>query len=399
VVSTGFGGVASSADGCAFTPWLPSEQPFIADIRVRAGQSSSVVALEASADGASFVNRLWESTDDAATWQQLGAPFAATEQATSHAMDSDGDVFVGTSGPAGAALLRFDAKASPIDRVPLTEDAGARPRVVGVSGSGAAARVYVVLDYEQVEGLTTHGDVALLSVDGGSSFSPLLTSIGDLPAMALSADGKRLALGGEEDGIQLLDAADAATAEAPLVKVSELEAHALAWDGDGRLYAAGHEAEDGFAVGVSVDGGRTFESLFALCQVQGPLACAADTSVGAQCLATGETGWDVRKEVADSHACDTAQAGAANGASTPPDAEGTPVTAAPGSSAVSSSGAGDAGGCNLGGVSGSAAPAALLVLLVPLLRRCRSSGAEKRPRRDRPGRNLRTQRRRACSRL
>src|SRR6478609_1945664 len=71
VVSTGFGGVASSADGCAFTPWLPSEQPFIADIRVRAGQSSSVVALEASADGASFVNRLWESTDDAATWQQL----------------------------------------------------------------------------------------------------------------------------------------------------------------------------------------------------------------------------------------------------------------------------------------------------------------------------------------
>src|SRR5688572_1565496 len=29
VVSTGFGGVSVSADGCGWSPWLPSEQPFV----------------------------------------------------------------------------------------------------------------------------------------------------------------------------------------------------------------------------------------------------------------------------------------------------------------------------------------------------------------------------------
>jgi hypothetical protein len=312
VVSTGFGGVASSGDGCSFTAWLPSMQPFVADVRARVGARSTVLALEASADGAAFVNRLWESTDDAITWQPLGASFAADEQAVSFALGADGAVYVGTTGTAGAALLRFDATVTSSQRVVLTGDAGARPRVVGVSGSGRAARVYLVLDYEQIEGLTSAGDVALFSVDGGDSFSPLLASAGDLPAAALSLDGKKLALGGEDEGIQLLDGADQASKDAAPVKVSALEAHALAWDTAGNLYAAGHEADDGFSVGISGDDGRTFRPLFALCQVHGPLDCPAESSVGGQCLATGETGWDVRKEVADSHACDTAQAGAAS---------------------------------------------------------------------------------------
>ena len=33
------------------------------------------------------------------------------------------------------------------------------------------------------------------------------------------------------------------------------------------------------------------------------MACAADTSVGSECKSSGETGWDVRKEIAASDAC------------------------------------------------------------------------------------------------
>src|SRR5688500_14694194 len=33
VVSTGFGGLAVSPDGCGWSPWLPSAQPFMADVR------------------------------------------------------------------------------------------------------------------------------------------------------------------------------------------------------------------------------------------------------------------------------------------------------------------------------------------------------------------------------
>lgn len=364
VISTGFGGVASSSDGCSFAGWLPSERPFIADVRVRAGEPGSVLALETRSEGASFVNQLWESSDDAATWQPLGAPFADEETATSFALADDGTIFAGTTDSAGAALWRLDPNASRAQRVSLTDDAGVVPRVIGASGSGDTARVYVVLDYEQVEGLTTHGDLALLSSDGGGAFTPLLASAGDLAAAALSADGKTLALGGESDGIQLLANADIATGDAKPVKISDLEAHALAWDASGRLYVAGHEAEDGFSVGVSADGGHTFQRFFALCQVQGPLECPAESSVGGLCLASGETGWDVRKEVADSHACDDGQAGSA-GATNDSSVAGEPTVNA-------SSPTARGGGCSIAPLSagqGTSSLGLLLAYLIGQLRR------------------------------
>jgi hypothetical protein len=362
VVSTGFGGVASSADGCSFAAWLPSERPFIADIRVRPGQPHSVLALETRSEDASFVNQLWESTDDAATWERLGAPFAEEEKATSFALAADETIFAGTTDSAGAALWRLDKKASRASRVSLTDDAGVIPRVIGVSGSGDTARVYVVLDYEQVEGLTTRGDLALLSADGGNEFSPMLASAGDLAAAALSADGKTLALGGEVDGIQLLADADVASDDTKPVKVSELEAHALAWDANGRLYVAGHETEDGFSVGVSADGGHTFERFFALCQVQGPLECPAESSVGGLCFASGETGWDVRKEVADSHACDGAQPGGAGAGNDPAAVDEPPTNTATPTAR---------GGCSVAASSAAPNAASLALLLAYFVRHWR----------------------------
>lgn len=369
VISTGFGGVASSRDGCSFSTWSPSEQPFIADVRRRAG-SGAVLALETRADEPSFVNQLWVSTDDAVTWHELGAAFADEERATSFALDADGRLFVGTTDSAGAALWRLDPTASRSERSPLTDDAGAVPRVIGVGGSGDTARVYVVLDYPQVEGLTHQGDVLLLSVDGGGSFLPLLTSGGDLSAAALSADGTALAFGGEDDGIQLLERADTATADMKPVKLSDLEAHALAWDTDGRLYVAGHETEDGFAVGVSDDGGRTFEPLFALCQVQGPRDCPADSSIGRLCLASGETGWDVRKEVADSHACEAAPTGDA-GAPNAPIPPGSAVMPGADAPAASTSSVRADGGCRFAPSPVGAATSTLGVLFAYLVGRLR----------------------------
>jgi hypothetical protein len=174
---------------------------------------------------------------------------------------------------------------------------------VGAYGDAETARVFIVLDSAQVEGLTTRPDRALLSVDSGQTFSTLLEAAGDLSSWALSSDGTKLALGGHADGIWVLQDAESAAPNAVIRRVWDHSVHALAWSAAGRLYAAAHEAIDGFSVGVSDDDGHSFRSVFALCQVQGPLACAPDTSVGAQCQSGGETGWDVRKEVADERAC------------------------------------------------------------------------------------------------
>jgi hypothetical protein len=323
VVSTGFGGVSVSEDGCGWSPWLPSEQPFVADVRVRPGGVAAVVALEGRSDGSAFVNQLWQSTDDAKSWQPLGEPLASDTQAVSLALSDDGELFVATAGPAGAELLRSTDDAVSWQRTPITSEPGATPRLVGAH----AGSVYAVVDFAQAEGITTSGDRALVSRDHGATFTTLLAAQGDLSAWSLSSDGEKLVVGGHTDGIYALSGAAQALPDASMSRVSVSSVHSLAWGPDGRLYAAGHEAVDGFSVGVSDDGGRTFAALFALCQVTGPLACPADSTVGALCSSSGETGWDVRKEVASPDACsDESSADASNTAGTPPS---DPVTSAP----------------------------------------------------------------------
>lgn len=302
VVSTGFGGLAVSADGCGWAPWLPSEQPFMADVRTQPGAATTVFALEARGDGAAFVNQLWRSSDDAKTWQALGDPFAVDALASSFAISDEQELYVGVAGPAGAELLRSADGALSWQRAPLTTEPGVTPRVIGARGAPGSARVFVVADYVQAEGITTAGDRVVLSIDGGQTFSPLLEATGDLSSWALSADGAHLAVG-SDDGIYSLSDASHASPGAVMSLVTSRGVHALAWGAQGQLYAAGHEASDGFSVGVSDDGGRTFRGVFALCQVEGPLACAADTSIGRECKSSGETGWDARKEVASSDAC------------------------------------------------------------------------------------------------
>jgi hypothetical protein len=323
VVSTGFGGVASSADGCGWSSWLPSEQPFVADLRSDPAEPATVLALEARSDGEAFVNQLWRSTDSAKSWQPLGAAFAPDTLATSFAISDQHELYVGVVGASGAELLRSADSALTWQRATVTSEPGVTPRVIGARGQPGSARVFVVADYAQADGLTTAGDRALISSDGGQTFSSLLEATGDLSSWSLSADGARLVVGGHNDGIFLLAEARTASAGAAMTLVTSRRVHALAWGAQGQLYAAGHEASDGFSVGVSADDGRTFKPVFALCQVQGPLDCSADTSVGAQCQSGGETGWDVRKEVADSDACNaagqlTSATGNGNGDGEPP---------------------------------------------------------------------------------
>jgi hypothetical protein len=297
VLSTGFGGVAISPDGCAWEPWLPSEQPFVADVRA---SGDRVVALEARAAGEAFVNQLWQSTDDGVSWSALGEPFGPDSRAVSFSLTESGEIYAASEDTSGAKLWHADAEGNGWSSASLTSEPAVTPRVVGARGTAADAHVYVVLNRARVEGSNGPGDRVVIARDGGASVETALDALGELSAWSLSSGAERLVVGGHHDGIYLLDSA---AVDPALVRVSGMSVHALAWADDGRLYAAGHEATDGFSVGVSEDSGQTFSALFALCQVSGPLACAAGTGVGDQCSSGGEMGWDVRKEVANPEAC------------------------------------------------------------------------------------------------
>jgi hypothetical protein len=233
----------------------------------------------------------------------------------SFAFSEAGALYVVSSGPAGAELLRSEDSAVSWTRTIVVPDLGVTPRVIGAREGASQPHLYVLLDYAQAAGLTTPGDRVLMSLDRGESFTSLFDAAGDLLGWSLSPDGERLAVGGHADGVQLLTNANSARAGAALTQVSTVAAHALAWGTDGQLYAAGDEAEDGFSLGVSTDEGHSFTALFALCQVNGPLACPVDTTVGALCLSSGETGWDVRREGALSTVCTPAGSAGAGGSS------------------------------------------------------------------------------------
>ena len=392
IVSTGFGGLASSSDGCDFASFLPSEQPFVADVRARRDARGSVVALEGRAGDEGFVNRLWQSNDGAATWQPLGREFASETQALSFDVSEAGELYVAAAGPGGAELWRSNDAGESWLRSTVAAEPGVQARVIGAHARDETTHLYVLVDHPQADGLTTRGDRVLVSLDRGATFAPLLEGEGDLAAWSLSADGERLAVGGHVDGLHVLLDAGSSDSASSLRQVSQRAVHALAWDAEGRLFAAGHEAIDGFSVGVSEDDGVTFTSFFALCQVDGPLECGESTSVGASCLSSGETGWDVRKEVPSSAACgDSGVGGAAvesHGPSHSPDMGEPP---APHDEAVSE----DAASCSA--APGSGRPAgALFSMLTVLLglrnRRVRHVGWVRRIRhwiRDDAGRPLR----------
>jgi MYXO-CTERM domain-containing protein len=378
VVSTGFGGLAVSADGCGWSPWLPSAQPFMADVRVRSDIHGAVVALEGRGESEGFVNQLWQSTDDAETWQPLGTAFAPDTQAVSVTVSDTGELYVGAVGPTGAELLRSEDAVS-WTRTTISSESGVTPRLIGASAGAGSARLYVLADYAQAEGLTTPGDRALISRDRGQSFTLLFEGVGDLAAWALSPDGERLAIGGHSDGLHVLTDARDAVEGTLMARVSSKPAHVLNWDAEGRLYVAGHEAIDGFSVGASSDAGETFSPLFALCQVTGPLACPEETTVGGLCRSSGETGWDVRKEVADSSACTNGTLPAGVGGSASPASGASDPTASGAGTPASASGdetSTSAASCSaapVGRGTGHAVMVLALAALPILLRRRRKS--------------------------
>ena len=107
----------------------------------------------------------------------------------------------------------------------------------------------------------------LLSRDGGIRFEEVRT-LGKLLGFALSPDGTKVAIGGPSDGLWI-----AGTDDLAFVRVSGVRVRCLMWTTDG-LWACSDDTVDGFAIGFSRDGGKTFEPRLHLADVQ-PLACAS----------------------------------------------------------------------------------------------------------------------------
>jgi hypothetical protein len=118
-----------------------------------------------------------------------------------------------------------------------------------------------------------------VSEDGANSWSLIDQSAVAMTAFALSPDGQQLAVGGTDGLTILARVAGDAGSSYTVTTTRPLPVTCLTWTAVG-LYACGDDATIGFTIGLSSDGGATFNPLLRLAELT-PASCAASTSAAA----------------------------------------------------------------------------------------------------------------------
>jgi hypothetical protein len=117
----------------------------------------------------------------------------------------------------------------------------------------------------------------LVSEDAGKTWKRVLDSASPILGFALAEDGSRVFAGARE-GVSF-----SATNPFAFTKGSSVEIQCLGLSGNA-LWACSTE-RNGFFVGVSKNGGRSFDAKLHLEEIKGPLECSPDSSVAKECTA------------------------------------------------------------------------------------------------------------------
>ncbi len=277
-------GINVSHDGCTWTPaiGIPGGR-FAVDVTVSPARPHDVLAIELSIDNGSdassggYTLHLVASTDDGATWTDVGDPLPGFLGAT---------VEVATATP---DRIYISGKVLATNQPTLARsDDGGRTFALGViAGVASDAGVFIGgvdpvdpdVVYLRISPTATAPGRVIVTRDGGATFADLVTIPGDVSGFALSPDGATLAVGGVDNGLYVgsTGAGDGSPA-ASFPMTGTVKPSCLTWVG-ARLYACAKEAVDMFSIAASDDGGAHFTPLLHLADVT-PADCPATSSAG-----------------------------------------------------------------------------------------------------------------------
>jgi hypothetical protein len=287
---------------CAFEPVLGGTGSDTAiDFSVDALDRSRVIALVSLRGDAGVVNRLYESTDAARSFAELGAslPDEVASGVTLDLAPSDPNrLYVSATGrDVGGLFVRSGDRGASWMTSELSLATDEYAYIAAVDPTNADA-IYLRTDVwvQNADGVFAANDALFYSSDGGESFRELLRMPGKLFGFALSPDGTEV-LVGYGDPVEPSRAVDpsvlgiyrAGTTEFSFEKIYDGSVSCLAWTENG-LYVCTSQAERGFALGIAPNAGfdlateNPFTPLLDLGNVRAPLDCPACTS-GANCLA------------------------------------------------------------------------------------------------------------------
>ncbi|AKT40661.1 uncharacterized protein CMC5_048170 [Chondromyces crocatus] len=275
-----FIGLSSSVNGgCDWTMNPSLRNRYVVDLAVEKFDASRVVAVASNGvDAGQFLTQLWETTDSGATWTQAGIDLPVEFLAlTLDPAPSDPErVYI--SGRYGAPDY--------LGVLQRTSDRGATWERVDIPGSDDNSLPYIgAIDpmdpdvvYVRLNRAPGDPSDALIYTDtAGDSWTTLFEGKGDMLGFALSPDGSQVAIGGPEDGLWV-----APTSTFQFEQVAEIGVKCLTWTERG-LYACADEFRDGFVVGLSENGGRSFTPVLHLDEVCGPLECDDQSGLTRNC--------------------------------------------------------------------------------------------------------------------
>ena len=262
-------GISVSHDGgCSWrtNPGL-TEARFAVDVTVQPAHPEQAFALISGRVDGSYLVWLARSDDNGATFTEIEPPLPRDFVATTVEVAPTNPLRVYVSGKITStqqgAIQRSDDGG-------LTWTAS----LLDVHGSPS---IYIgavdPLDADVIY-IRTLSDVAsrvIASRDAGATWKDVWSAPGDVPGMALSADGSTMALGGPMAGINI-----ASTADWAFRQTSSVGTYCLSWLGND-LLACGKEAVEGFSIGVSHDEGAHFAPLLHLPDIV-PRPCPSGTA-------------------------------------------------------------------------------------------------------------------------
>ena len=250
------GGIAASFDqGCTWAKDAMQGLP-VPDLAVDPSDATKATAVVAgsTADDAgklSYHSYLVETRDAGKGWTRLGQPLPDGILATTVQMAPSKPTRIYVSGTnilehRQGVILRTDDGGETWVTMMRSEETWSSPWISAVDPSNPD-RVFVRLDADP-------NDRLVVTNDAGAAWTEIFVGAGPLLGFALSPDGKRVAVGGPMDGIQV-----AAVSEYVFTKTSSILTQCLTWTSDG-LFACGR-VPDPFLIGLSKDEGRTFRTL------------------------------------------------------------------------------------------------------------------------------------------
>jgi hypothetical protein len=295
LVGATFDGLFISDNFCDWHKANAFSNTLVSDV---APWGSDFIALTStSAGGLKYSTLIWKSSDQGETWAKAGTAMPDKLIGSQvRAAPSDPQRLYVTGivpdGRVGLVEVSTDAGATwtehefPFDTRPDGGQLGSAFRLPMVHPTRPEV-AFIRIDMPEQVGQDSP-DSILGTKDGGTTWSMVYASRGDLPGIALSPDGKTLLIGGPTEGLYSADLDAALTnGQSAFQKIFDGMIWGLNWTSDDTLYAGnnnfGAVGVPEITLGVSHDHGHTFELKMNICQIDYPTTCGASTTLGGKC--------------------------------------------------------------------------------------------------------------------